>query len=196
VRSCEKIPERRLNGLRHLAKACACHGGAGGFACLAHQRTFFSQLLRERYARIPKTVTHRQLPGGARHESGGKTDCPTKRQEPERTLCARRLAVAGIHISKSHGISVRANRGNPARRHGYPCKSVSIRGLFPFVRQEKWATDGHGFRTGFENYPCRDRELCRVHPCDDLLLLHMLRTQLRADPRRPARRDRDTLGQE
>jgi hypothetical protein len=57
VRSCEKIPERRRNRLRHLAKACACRGGAGGFACLAHQRTFFSQLPRERY-----TVNTRESP--------------------------------------------------------------------------------------------------------------------------------------
>jgi hypothetical protein len=69
---------------------------------------------------------------------------------------ARRLAVAAIHISKSHGTSIRANPGDPLLGHVYPCESVSIRGLFPFVRQEKWATDGHGFtRIQIDSYGAR-----------------------------------------
>jgi hypothetical protein len=50
----------------------------------------------------------------------GRLNAQVKRQEPERTLYARRRTVAAIHISKSHGISIRANPGNRVLRHIHP----------------------------------------------------------------------------
>jgi hypothetical protein len=59
LRSCEKIPARRRNRLRHHCKSCVANGGAGGFACLGRMRPIFSQLSNARGSETQRRVfTH------------------------------------------------------------------------------------------------------------------------------------------